>query len=196
MYRKLTNVITPREVTPPAAEPVTVAEAKKHLEIDSGDTTHNTQIELLIAAARRKWETDTSVYEIRRTMEIKLDVPREFKFPHQPIDEITSITYFDTNSSQQTLSTDIYELDKAHRILRLAYLQDWPSTALRWDAMTITYVLGQHTAPAQCSDLSKQAILLLIGHWFENRDMLLPEAMQSMAAYNVLVNNNQRSTYP
>lgn len=196
MYRKLTSVIAPRQVTAPAAEPVTQAEAKKHLEIDASDTTHDNQINVLIAAARQKWESDTALFEIRRTMEIKLDIPQEFKFPHGPVDSITSITYFDTNATQQTLSTDIYELDKGHNILRLAYLKDWPSVALRWDAMTITYVLGEHTSATQCSEITKQAMLLLVGFWFENRDMMLSENMQSMAAYRQLVFNYQRSTYP
>jgi len=195
-YQITPQIQAPIEVTPPAAEPVTLAELKKHLEIPSGDTSHDDQLNALITAARQKWERDTQKFYILRTMKMEMDHFCQCKFPHEPIDSITSITYYDTGNNQQTLSTDIYELDVGRRELRLKYQKDWPSQADRWDSVTITYVLGSAADATEVDEIAKAAMKLLAGHYFENRDMIMPDNMAGMRAYQALVANYMRSSYP
>lgn len=190
------QIKAPVEVTPPADEPVSVAELKSQLEIAASDTAHDTPLAAFITAARQKWERDTQRYEISRTMKIEMDSFCEFIFPHLPITAITSITYYDTGNSQQTLSTDIYELDSARRQLRLKYQKDWPSIADRWDAVTVNYTLGDKTDETDSSEIAKMGIKLLAAHWFENRDMIMPDNMAGMRAYRMLAANYMRSNYP
>lgn len=192
----LRSPTAPVLVTAPAAEPVSRVELKKHLEIPTSDTTHDDQIDALIIAARQKWERDTQKFGIKRTMKIETDRFAQFVFPHEPIDSITSITYYDTGNSQQTLSADVYELDSGRRQLRLKYQQDWPSQADRWDAVTITYVLGSAEDSTGVDEIAKAAMKLLAGHYFENRDQILPDNMAGMRAYEALVANYMRSSYP
>ena len=92
----LSSIPTTAEVTGPAAEPVSLTEAKKHLEIASSDRTHDTQISALIEACRRKWENDTQQFLISRTMRVKLPYLCELQFPHRPVASVTSIQYYDS----------------------------------------------------------------------------------------------------
>lgn len=184
------------EVTGPAAEPLELYEVKKHLEIASDDITHDSQLNGLIEAARRKWEHDTQHYLMTRTYKVVLESLREFRFPHHPVTAIGSITYYDLDNVQQTLSTDIYQLDTARSQLRRAYSKDWPATLDRWDAATINYTLGSHSASTTVPQIAKAAMKLLVGYYFENRDMLAPDTMQSTAPYERLVLNFMRSSYP
>jgi hypothetical protein len=39
-------------------------------------------------------------------------------------------------------------------------------------------------------------MLLLVGHYFENRDMLMSDAIQTMKPYEALVTRFMRSNYP
>lgn len=184
-------------VTAPTVEPVTLAEAKKQLEISQSDTAHDDQLTLLIQAAREQWEHDTDSCCLTQTLSVTLEEweDDEIYLPKRPVQSITSITYYDTANTQQTLSTSVYSLDAACRAVRLKYMQIWPSIVDRWDAVTVTYVAG-YTSTTTVPAIVKQAILLLVGHYFENRDQLLSESMQSLPVYESLVRRFMRSTYP
>lgn len=183
----------------PVGEPVTTTLAKKHLEISGSD--HDSHIEHLIAAAREQWEHDTSRYTINQTWILNLDSFYEFRFNERPIASIASIAYYDAANTSQTLSTDIYELDIAGNALRLKADQEWPGTYERWDAVTITYVVGGNADYTTADSLTVQAMLLLVGYYFENRDMYGPEvnmgdARGKISAYEALVRRCSRSSYP
>lgn len=184
-------------VTAPTVEPVTLAEAKKQLEISQSDTAHDDQLTLLIQAAREQWEHDTDSCCLTQTLSVTLEEweDDEIYLPKRPVQSITSITYYDTANTQQTLSTSVYSLDAACRAVRLKYMQIWPPIVDRWDAVTVTYVAG-YTSTTTVPAIVKQAILLLVGHYFENRDQLLSESMQSLPVYESLVRRFMRSTYP
>lgn len=119
----------------------------------------------------------------------------EIYLPKRPIASITSVKYYDTSNVQQTLATTVYGLDAASRAVRLKHLQDWPTTVLdRWDTWEITYVCGYASA-SLVPAISKQAMLLLVGKYFENRDMLIG-ATYTDRAYEALVAKFIRSSYP
>jgi uncharacterized phiE125 gp8 family phage protein len=182
-------------VTPPASEPVTLAQARKQLELSPNDTAHDDQLSLLIQAAREQWEHDTDSALITQSLSVTLPYFSDayVLLPKRPIQSIISVTYYNEADQQQTLSTSIYDLDKPNRLLRLKTLQTWPSTGTRWDAVTVTYVAG-HASVAAVPAIAKQAMLLLIGNYFENRDMI--GSAMSLGAYENLVSRFRRATYP
>lgn len=184
-------------VTAPATEPITRTQAKKQLELSS-ETTHDDQVDLLIQAAREQWEHDTDSCCMAQTWKVNFEAADddEIYLPKRPVASITSVKYYDTDNTQQTLSSSVYGLDAACRSVRLKHLQDWPAAVLdRWDAWEITYVCGYASA-ALVPAIAKQAMLLLVAHYFENRDMIMGEALQSMPVYEALVRRFMRSSYP
>lgn len=191
------TVSRPTLVTPPASEPITLAEARKQLELSQSDTAHDDHLTLLIQAAREQWEHDTDSCCFTQTWRVTLPYfcDDEISLPKRPIQSITSITYYDASNASQTLSTSIYALDSAARKVRLNSLQNWPTTYDRFDAVTVTFVCG-YTTVGSVPAIHKQAMKLLIGHYFENRDMIMSEALQSMPAYEALVARFMRSSYP
>ena len=49
--------------------------------------------------------------------------------------------------------------------------QSWPGTTLKTAAgVTITFVAGYGATSASVPESIRQAILLLVGHWYENRE--------------------------
>jgi uncharacterized phiE125 gp8 family phage protein len=180
----------------PALEPVTLSEAKKQCEIAESDTAHDDKLTLLMQAAREQWENDTDTAVMEQTLTMTLPYfPLEIHLQKRPVQSVVSITYYDTRDILATVPTEIYSLDIPNRIIRENYLKDWPMTIDRWDAVTVTYIAGYELV-ANVPAIAKQAMLLLVSHYFENPDMMMSEAMMSVATYEHLVRRFMRSTYP
>jgi uncharacterized phiE125 gp8 family phage protein len=183
------------EVTPPATEPVTIHEAKSQVNLAASDTSHDSELVIAVRGARQQWERDTQEFFISRSMRLTLDGFEEFKFPHRPVTAISSVTYYDLDNAQQTLSSSAYQLDAPHNRIRLAYNQEWPNAIDRWDAVAINYTLGTYSDSTQVPAIAKQAMLLLVGYYFDaNRGDF--DRPNDQKAYERLVHKYMRSTYP
>ena len=164
-----------RVVTPPASEPVTLAEAKAHLRLEG--TEDDTYVSALIQAARQHVEEVCWRGVVTQTWEAVLEC-----FPDTDAVElrggnlasITSVTYVDGDGTSQTLSASVYGADTVSvpGRLVLAYNETWPSTREQWDAVRVRYVVGW--AAADVPAPIKQAMLLLVSQMYEHRT---PEVM-------------------
>ena len=183
-------------ITEPATEPLTIHDAKRHVELASSDTNHDALLLQYITAAREQWERDTSQILISRTMRLTLPYISQMRFPERPVVSISSILFWAGESlTQETMATSIYQLDTATSTLRLGYQQVWPSTAERWDAIEINYVAGLHADSVTVPAIDKQAMLLYIGYLFRgNRGD--DDRTNDLRAYEALVQRHMRSTYP
>ena len=174
----------------PAAEPVTLAQAKLHLRISGSD--EDTLISALISAAREKLETDTRRALVQQTRVLyldsfyELDAGGEIWLPGAPLASVSSVRYEVSGSpSLETVDAASYRVDTASEPGRisLAYSASWPGALAVRNAIQVTYVCGY--APDSGSPIDyaanvpkglKQAILLLVGAWYEHREaiMVLP----------------------
>ena len=180
----------------PVLEALSLSEVKKHIVISSTDDSHDGHLYQLMQAAREQWEDDTDSSAITQTRTIKLQsFPDCIELPRRPIQSVSSIQYYDGGNASQTLSTSVYALDAEWRKLRLKYQQYWPYTVDRWDAITVTYVAG-YAAAYDVPRIARQAMLLLVGYYFENRDLHANEIVYNREAYEALVRRYMRSTYP
>lgn len=155
-------MLSPVLITPPATQPVTLADAKAHLSVDHTD--HDARITALIEAATadldgytgtlgraivtQTWREDFPAFRAR----IPLSLP--------PVASITGITYFDGANVSQTLASSVYGFfkDDAGPFVGLKPDQVWPGTKSRRDAVSVTYVAG--VADTAVPAPIKQAILL------------------------------------
>ena len=117
----------------------------------------------------------------------------------RPVQSVTSVTYLDLNGNSQTWSSSLYSLDlyRPTPAIALAYNELWPN-ALDWNgSITITYVVG-HANAAAVPKLWKQAMLMLIGHWFENRSAVTVGGIpnETPIGYERIAMNFRRFTYP
>lgn len=182
-------------VTGPTAEPLTLAEAKKQLEIASSDDTHDTHLSQAIKEAREQWEYDTDSACCFQTWKLRVQsLTDRMALPKRPVSSITSIQYYDGNNTLQTLSSALYQLHINE--FRLAYQATLPATSDRWDAWTITYKIGYSQDGTTVPAIAKRAMLLLVGYYFENRDMIVNDIIYNRSAYEALVMRFARSNYP
>lgn len=96
-----------------------------------------------------------------------------------PVTSVTSVQYYDSNNTLQTLAADQYQLIKPTKLA--AWIQpatSFPVAYLRGDAVQITYVTAATT-----NLVAKQAVRALVSHWWNNRqdDMsTIPEGFERL----------------
>ena len=155
----------------PAAEPMTLSEAKTWLKIDS-DTTEDALVTSLIVSARQTAESFCNRAFITQTIAQSFDTLSEFNLVRSPVQSITSITYLDANGTSQTLSTDVYELNTYSypNSIRLKHNQVFPSTSDVVGNVIVTYVAGYGDASTDIPNLIIDACKVIVRDYYKNRD--------------------------
>ncbi|MDA8212165.1 MAG: head-tail connector protein [Clostridia bacterium] len=165
-------------ITAPVSEPIDLTTAKSHLRVDTIDD--DSLITSLIIAAREYAQGFQNRAFVTQTYELWLDAwPEYIQIPRPPLQSITSIKYYGTDNAEYTLAPADYFVDSVSEPGRavLAYGKSWPSTTLRpANGIVVTFVAG-YGAVASVPQQVKQAMLLLIGHWNENREAAISGAI-------------------
>jgi uncharacterized phiE125 gp8 family phage protein len=172
--------------TSPTIEPVSLAEGKLHLKIETADTADDTLISALIKAAREFCEGYQNRAYIERAITMKLDdFPDEIILPAPPLISVTSVKYIDTAGTQQTLAGTVYTVDTTSEPGRvvLAYNQSWPSIRGDANGVEVVYKAGYGAAAANVPEGVKAAIKLMLTHLYENRgddNAQIPESVKNI----------------
>ncbi len=168
-------------VTAPTIEPVSLTEAK--LQCRASDDVHDEDalIQTLIRASREYVETFTHRALLTQTWDWKLDAFPDcaLKIPIANVSAITSITYTATDGTATVWPSASYQTDlpsgpKApFARINTAYAQYYPLTRDEMNAVTVRFVAGYGATAATVPDGLKQAMKLLIGHWFMAREAVV-----------------------
>lgn len=165
-----------RLITGPSVEPISLNEVKAQLRIDG--SADDTLLTSYIAAARAYVESTTGLALNTQTWEMTLhDWPygsNPIVLPKQPVQSITSITYADQANQTQTLASSVYEIDvtRTPAFITLTENSDWPDIYDKQAAITIRFVAGYGATAASVPEPIRQAMLLLVGHWYANREQV------------------------
>jgi len=159
-------------ITPPAAEPVTLAEAKMHLRDVVG--VEDALVTNWITAARQHLDGKDGILGralMPQTWELVMDAfpCGRISVPLPPLQSITSISYYDTAGTLQVLSDTAYIVEPAFEPGIVEPVDSWPSTKTRAGAVRIRFVAGYANATAVPRTLWA-AMLLAIGDMYENRE--------------------------
>lgn len=170
--------------TAPASEPITRTEAKLQARIET--TADDAYVDGLIVAARQIAETQTNRRLISQTLEAQYDewpaAGCELWLPGPPLTSVTHVKYYDEDGTEQTLSTDVYEVNTAQEPGRVTLKPDqvWPSLQSgKATPITVRYVAG-YTNAAAVPDAIKIGMYMLIAHWYKNREQSVTGTMNDV----------------
>jgi uncharacterized phiE125 gp8 family phage protein len=143
----------------------------------TGDTNEDAYITALIIAARKYCENYQNRAYITQTWELSFDdwaccCNGVIELPKGNLQSITSIKYTDSAGTVTTISSGDYVVSTRGMLGRVApaYGKSWPSfTPYPLDAIVIQYSCGYGATSASVPETIKQAMYLLISHWYENR---------------------------
>ena len=171
------------------ALPVTLADAKSHLRV-----THDDDDQLIrgyISAATDYCEDQIpgSRFIMPQTWDWKIHgfLHESFEIPRPPLQSLTSVKYYATNSStgQTTVSSTGYILHTPTHLPGIIERHPngaaWPAVANRADAVTFRFVAGYADPP----DQFKQAVRLVVGAMYELRSDILVGTISGTIATGV-----------
>lgn len=163
------------QVTGPASTPVSVSEAKLHCRVDGSDddTLIADLIETAVAFTSGP-DGVTGLALITQTWDSSIDSPNrysQFDFPLVPVQSVNSISYYDADNTLQAANVADFELFRSgdRAWLEPKPGKSWPQVYARPNAITVRFVAGYGEADAVPANI-KQAILLLVCHWYQNRE--------------------------
>lgn len=174
---------------PPALEPVSLVEAKAHLHYDAAD--QDARIAALITAAREACEVETNRAFMTKTVCLAMDCfpgsRGAIYLPFPPLQAVLSVAYTDTAGNAQALAAENYQADAISEPGRLAPARGivWPETDCETlGAVLVSYRAGWTSASNVPAEI-KQAILLLVGHWFEQLSPVITGSIQAELPFTV-----------
>lgn len=164
-----------RIVVQPTEEPVSLDEAKLHLRVDG--TEEDDYIAGLIKAARESCELEARRAFVTRTLDLSIPCWPDYVLglPLPPLVSVTSISYTDADGNVSTVSTSTYAVNTNVEpgLLIRKPSASWPSVNLMpGPSIVVRYVAGFGTA-ADVPAVYKQAMLMTIGHMYENRESVI-----------------------
>ena len=166
--------MTHKIITPPEFLPVTLQEAKDHLRVDHAD--EDALIESLIMAAVDSVEGYTRRAIVTRLVDVYFDAfSALMEMPLSPLKSVESITYIDADGITQTLADTEYNVytSRTPGAIGPAYGKTWPSVQCQKDAITVRIQAGYGDAWNTVPPAVRAAILLMIGHLYENREAVI-----------------------
>lgn len=160
--------------TAPAVRPLTLAEVKAHCRVDSVDD--DVLLDALIDAAVTHLDGYRGILGrclINQTWELYYD-----EFPHDdlqiPLGDVQSVDlveYVDPVSGfMTTWASANYETDLISQPSWIIPVDGWPTHMMTPNAVRVTFVAGFGAAASDVPMAIRQAMLMLVGHWYKNRE--------------------------
>lgn len=172
-------------ITPPSESAVPLDVVADHVRLDD-DAPDLALVATYLAAATAHVEDHMGRAIITQTVEdIFDDWPcGDFCMP-QPFQAVDQITYVDINGALQTLDASKYITVPEWGIISRAHKTSWPAARRQRGAVRVRTVVGfgddWNAVPADI----QQAILLLVGHYYENRELVATGTIMNRLPYGI-----------
>lgn len=173
----------PSLITPPASEPVSLAELKLHARVDFGDD--DTTLQALLDAAVAHLDGYSGVLGrclISQTWkQTYRDWCGRFRLPFPDASSVV-VKYFDADGAEQTVSSSLYEIVDGEKGSEVVFKDAFTEPSLDDDRdapVSVEFVAGYGDADAVPAAL-KVAIMMLAAHWYQNREAVLVDAPKSV----------------
>ena len=166
--------------------PVTLTEAKSHLKVDT--SADDTYIESIIKAATQLSEEYTNRFFINTVIDQTCSSFAELQTLFKSKDnDVQYVKYYDSNESLQTLADTEYDkmLSYEPAQIQLADGKSFPDITKRNDAVICRYTVGYGSAASDVPEIIKQAILLTIGNFYQNRNSVVVGRIATELPQNV-----------
>lgn len=168
-----------KRVTPPDSMAVDRAEVWAHLRLDADAEPFDASlIDGYIEAAVSHVDGEDGWLGralITQTWDLILDgFPDAITVPLPPLQSVVSLSYTDVDGNEQTLSEGddfvVVSGDWKPGRITPAHGKSWPAARGMEGAVTLQFTAGYGDDPGNVPAAIRQALLLLVGHFYSNRE--------------------------
>lgn len=157
----------------PQVEPLSLQEAKEHLRVDH--LYEDTLISSLITASRLHVEVMLSRALIDQSWSLFLDAwpdDGRVEIPLAPVSSISAVNIYDSEGNPLPLSASHYTLDGVSEPARLVIEPGASVTSpgRSVNGIEVRFTAGYGVAASDVPQSIRQALLLLVAHWYERRE--------------------------
>ena len=176
----------------PAAEPISLAEAKAHLRVDGDE--EDALISSLILTSRLHIEAALGIALVTQSWRLVLDrwpKSASVPVPVHPLQAVAEVRVFAADGTPDVVAAQSYIVDVAStpgRIIRAG--ASWPPPGRAAGGIEIDFTAGYGADATSVPQPIRQALLLLVAHWYEHRDPIeigaaetaIPQAVSRLLA--------------
>lgn len=166
--------IQTKRTTAPTVEPVTAEELVEYLRTPSGAEDLRTLTRLQKTA--REWvEKITQRSILSQQWEMVFDgLPCgiEIELRRGPVISVQTVKTYSTGDVETVLDSSLYTTDVAGSRIWLKEGASWPTDLRPYRSLVIAYTAGYGTLAAHVPEEIRQAIMMLVGHIYENREAM------------------------
>ncbi|MFM1815269.1 MAG: hypothetical protein RLZ98_1964 [Pseudomonadota bacterium] len=152
----------------PAAEPLTLGEAKHHLRVDGSDD--DSFIESLITTSRLHIEATLGIALITQGWKLTLDrwPGQVVALPLRPLKTVDAVRVFDGAGAAVPVDASAYTVDIAAG--RIFTDSVWPHPGRTHAGIELDFTAGFGASASDVPEPIRQALKLLVAHWYEHRE--------------------------
>lgn len=173
------------QIVPPLVEPVTLAEVKQNLKVETED--EDALLARLITVARQRCEHYTGRVMNAQQWRLTLDQWPGWivDLPFPPLLAVTSVQTYGSDDVASPMASGLYAVDTAvspGRIIRRS-ASAWPAPGRSYNGIEITYQAGYGPSWNDVPEALRQGMLLLIAGLYEQREgaaSVLPPAVEGL----------------
>jgi uncharacterized phiE125 gp8 family phage protein len=158
-------------LTPPAVEPISLAEAKAYLRVEHNDD--DDTIAALIAGSRNHVEAKTRRALITQSWRLSLDgwpADGRIDVHPAPLRALSAARYYDEAGTTHVIDPQAFVPDLAGSALVFAPCAV-PAPGRAAAGIELDFAVGYGDAASDVPEPLRQAIRLLTAHWYENRGL-------------------------
>ena len=160
------------QLSGPSAEPLTLDEIRAHVRVDGG--MEDALLQSLLLTSRLHIEAALGLALITQRWRLVLDLwPQDgvVDLPLSPVLSIDEIRVLGRDGTVHVVAGSDYQLDASARPARIVRHEgSWPGPGRKVAGIEIDFTAGFGGTSNDVPEPVRQALLLLVAHWYEHRD--------------------------
>jgi len=200
MYEPLTSFDALQLLEAPTTTPVVLAEVKDQLRVEhpDDDVLISRLIKIAVAYTDAQGALGHAMIQQKWGQWVHSVPPQSVRLTVGPVSSVTAVKYYDEAGVLQTDTLSNYEITGTPFTTQIGPKDgfNWPVTQDRSDAIRIEYVAGYGTSPSDVPETLRHAMMLLIGHWYDNRENTMMDELSNIPyGFDMLLDMHRRSWY-